>query len=155
MAARQVDAAVDHAPEECRVASRVALRGRLPARDRYRLGAALEKHRHHAAHAGHPDRQSGGRGRSAESSLQARPVTLKLCIGRVIPKFEERGGAGGDRQGISGERAGLEHLPRREHVVHDIGAATVGAQRQTAPDDLAERGEIRPDPEHLLGTAKR
>ena len=55
--------------------------------------------------------------------------------------------------GIAAERAGLKHFAGRQHVLHDLGPAAVGADGQAAADDFAERREVGLDAEQRLRTA--
>ena len=66
----------------------------------------------------------------------------------------EGGQAGGDRDRIAGQRAGLIDRADRSELVHDLGAAAEGADRHAAADHLAERGEVGADAEQLLRAAE-
>ena len=77
-------------------------------------------------------------------------MPLEPLIGRVVAQLFECGRAGGHGERVAGERSRLKHLAGREHVVHHVAAAAVGPERQPAPHDLAERGEIGRDAENLL-----
>ena len=65
----------------------------------------------------------------------------------------QRGDAGGRGQRIAAERAGLKHFARRQHVIHDLGPAAVGADRQPAADDLAQRRQVGLDAQQRLRPA--
>ena len=65
----------------------------------------------------------------------------------------EGGDAGGHRQRMAGQRAGLVDRARGRDEVHQVGPAAVRPDRHPAADDLAQRGEVRPDAEPRLGAA--
>ena len=85
------------------------------------------------------------------------PAGAESCSSRSYGgssrSIAQRGDAGGRGQRIAAERAGLKHLAGRQHVVHDVGPAAVGADRQAAADDLAQRRQIGLDAEQLLRAA--
>jgi len=66
----------------------------------------------------------------------------------------QHGQARGGRERISAQRTGLIHRTGGGDPAHEIGAASVGADRQPAAQDLAQRGQVRPDPIHLLRPAR-
>ena len=154
LAAGQVDAAVDHAPEECGVAGGVASRRGQPAGHGKRLGAGLEEDRQHAADAGDRGGDTGLKRRPAEPSLEPATEPFELGIGRPLPQFLERRRARRHGERIARQRARLKHLADREDVVHHIGPAAVGPQRQSAPHDLAQRGQVGLDAEQFLRAAE-
>ena len=57
------------------------------------------------------------------------------------------------RQGVTGEGTGLVHGTRGGDNVHDVAAATVGADGEAATDDLAHGGEVGGDVPVLLRAA--
>ena len=115
----------------------------------------VEEQRHHAADAGQPVRDAGRRGRTAQGPSASRaPRRFEpRDKGGLVASSCERGDAGGGGQRIAAQRAGLKDFAGRQHVVHDVGPAAVGADRQAAADDLAQRGQIGRDAEQRLGAA--
>ena len=79
------------------------------------------------------------------------PVAEEL-VGAVVEQVE-RGEAGGGRERVPRQGAGLVHGPERREVVHDLGPPTEGAHVEAAADDLAEAGEVGPDAEPALRAA--
>ena len=65
----------------------------------------------------------------------------------------ERGDTGGGGEWISRERARLVDGADGRDAIHDLGRSAVGAYRQPAADDLAERNEIGRDAEAILRAA--
>ena len=65
----------------------------------------------------------------------------------------EGGDAGGHRQRVPRERAGLVDGPDGRDEVHEVGPAAVGADRHPAADDLAEDRQVGADAVAALGAA--
>ncbi len=63
-----------------------------------------------------------------------------------LGQLAQRDEAGGHRQGIAGERAGLIHRPDGRHHLHDRTFAGVCAHGQPAADHLAQAGQVRIEP---------
>ena len=93
-------------------------------------------------------RRSASAGPAAEAGGPAGEQLVGLGVEQV-----ERGQAGGGRQRVPGQRAGLVHGPERRQHAHDVGPAAERADRQAAADHLAEAGEVGADAEQLLGAA--
>ena len=108
LAARQINAAVHHRPEEAGEAGGVALLGRVVIG--HRLGG--EEQRPHAADAGDLVRHArpSPRPRSSPSaSLLAQ--LLQPRVRRVVAQFLQRRQPGGHGQRVARQRAGLEDRP--------------------------------------------
>ena len=119
-----------------------------------RLGG--EEQRHHRADTGRRDaarRPLGGR--ACQPVGQPGGELLEPVVGIRVAEHLERGDAGGRGQRIAAERAGLKDLAGRQHVVHDLGPAAVGAHRQPAADDLAQRGQVGRDAEAAPAPRRR
>ena len=65
---------------------------------------------------------------------------------------QQGGDACGHGQRIARERAGLVTPGTGAHLVHDVGAAAKGADRQPASDDFAEGAQVGCDAVMRLGT---
>jgi hypothetical protein len=72
-----------------------------------------------------------------------------------VAQYFKRGNACRGGQWISAQRAGLKHFACGQNVIHNISAATVSANRQSAADDFAERCEVRAHSEQRLCSAVR
>ena len=91
---------------------------------------------------------------AASSRPSAEP--LRQAIERPIERgvqARDRPQAGGDRERVAGQRAGLVHRTGRRDQRHQVLAAAVGADRQPAADDLAEAGQVGPHAVERLGAA--
>src|SRR5690606_33593560 len=85
---------------------------------------------------------------------QAAGVFAQLIVESGAADQPERGQAGGHRQRITGQGAGLVDRAQRRNLFHDLALATEGTHRHAAADDLAEGGQVRGDTEMRLGTAQ-
>ena len=88
------------------------------------------------------DGSLGGGGGFAQAVFQAGGEGFEQGVGGAVLEDVERGDAGGHGQGIARERAGLVDGPGGRDLVHQVGAAAVSADGQTAADDLAQAGEV-------------
>ena len=98
-------------------------------------------------------RDPGVGGGAVEPLGQAGRERLEPLVGRLVAEQPERGQAGGHRQRVARERAGLVDRPGRRDVVHDRGRGPVGRRRQAAADDLAQRRQVGRDAVELLRAA--
>ena len=62
----------------------------------------------------------------------------------------EGGEAGGDRDRVARERAGLVDRARGRELAHEVGATTKRGEGEAAADDLAEAGQVGGDVVQLL-----
>ena len=124
----------------------------IPIGDR----ASVEEERHHAADAGRAD--------AGTPASWPRPASLAIQLRSRFEPVVRRSrraarrsvaDAGGRRQRIAAERAGLKDFAGRQDVLHDVGAAAVGADRQAAADDFAERRQVGLDAEQSTARRRR
>ena len=97
---------------------------------------------------------AGRRVAASRARRRASPEFFQLRIRRLVAQQLERGDARGGGQRIAAQRAGLKHFAGGQHVIHDVGASAVGANGQSAADDLAQRGQVGCDLPKLLSPAK-
>ena len=109
LAARQVHAALDHAPEIAGETLGVAAGGRVPIG--HRLGA--EEKRHHRAAAGNMRRNAGLFSRGLQAAGQPIGKLLQSGVGIRIAQHLERGDAGGRGQRIAAQACRPETPCRR------------------------------------------
>src|SRR5690606_16695823 len=107
----------------------------------------------HRADAGAGPRDPVGFGPGREALTQPGGHGLERGVGLVALDDLQGREAGGDRQRVSAQGAGLIDGPERGDALHDLASAPVGADRHAAADDLAEASEIRGHAEALLGAA--
>ncbi len=112
-----------------------------------------EEHRQHRSNAVDADGDLGVLGSAAKPVLEEDGVDLQPLVGDIVEEIEG-GDAGGHRQRVAGQGAGLVDGALGRHHLHDVAAAAVGAHGQAAADDLAQTGDVRLDAEHGLGTAE-
>src|SRR5439155_5277225 len=139
---RDVDPTREQVPEAGGVALGVAALGVVEGADR---GARREEREHRA------DALDDAVGREAVG--QAGSAALELLVDPRLPKPAEHREAGRGRKRIPGESPGLVDGAHRRELVHQLGAAAEGGERQAPAHDLAQDGEIRQDAEPLLRAA--
>ncbi|MNW62368.1 hypothetical protein D3C74_404940 [compost metagenome] len=76
---------------------------------------------------------------------QADRQPLHFVIHAFGCKHLQTGDACGDGGGITRHRTGLVGRAERSDLLHDMLTAAVSADRQAAPDDFAECGQVRDD----------
>ena len=84
-------------------------------------------------------------GRAGQAVRQLRGEAVHLCVDAGALQHLQAGDAGRDGGRVAGHRPGLIGRTERRHLLHDLLAAAVRADRQAAADDFAERGQVRPD----------
>jgi hypothetical protein len=138
---REVHAALQHFVEEAIEALAVALHDLGKAERRRRAEIQAE----HAADALGGERHAGLL-RFAGESFRQRPGGGLDSILEVLLLHELQGRQPrSHRHRIAGQRAGLVDRAQRRDLLHDVAPAADRAHRQAAADDLAQRGEVRPD----------
>src|ERR1700722_20173512 len=125
---RQVDSPVQHPMEKLAETARIGALGRFPVRYRL-LNKEKGEHGPHAVH--HNARRDLGR--KLRGAALDDLVDLRMRF-QVAQHSDPRA----HRHRISGQRAGLINGTGRRHLAHDVGAPSVGCQRHSASDDLAE-----------------
>src|SRR5215469_12957022 len=134
--------------KELRVAAAQVLQGH----HRFRRGVDGEQ----AADPGHPERCAGRPERPRQFLAQriAAGGVLLRGLGRV--DAGEAGVAGGHRDHVVVEGAGVGQRAGAGRVEqpHDVGAPPEGAERGSAADVLAQRGQVGPDPQPFLQAAR-
>ena len=115
-----------------------------------RTGPAVRKKDEHRPLPVHHARDAGGAPRAcsmprARRSLAVLEIAIRLPV--AGGQHVEGGGAGGDRDRISRQRAGLVDVPGRRDALHQLARAGVGGDRQPAADHLGQAGEIGLDAE--------
>lgn len=151
LAAREVDAAGEHFPEEAGEEGCVGAEGVGVVAD----GAVVEEEGEHAADALDAVGNVGVGAEAVQAVGEAGSKGFEAVVGWLGLKELEGGQSGGHRQRISGEGASLEDGSGRGDEVHGGGGAAVGGSGQAAADDFAEGGQVGGDAVALLGAAGR
>ncbi len=73
-------------------------------------------------------RQVGRCGSGAQPVGQFAANGLQPLVRRIVPQQSQRGDAGCGGHRVAAERARLKHFAGGQHVIHDVGPATVGTQ---------------------------
>ena len=103
---------------------------------------AGEEYPQHAADAIDRQRNAGGRGGVLQTGGELGAGRFKLLVDAVFPQKFQRGEAGVHGQRIARKRSGLVNRAFGRHVVHDFPRGTIGADRQSAADDLAQARDV-------------
>ena len=93
---------------------------------------------------------------ASPSSSAAPSVSSRVVEARIVRRSQSSvARPGGHRQRVARQRARLVDRPGRRDLLHQVAPAAVGADRQAAADDLAERRQVGRDAEPLLRAAAR
>ncbi len=142
-----------HRVEERRVALRIRLLRRREIPDR---SAGEEEGEERA---GARQRQPAGQPAlldlRSQERLEERSAGLELGVWRAPLDLGEHRQASRRREGIPRERSGLINGAGGSHLLHQLPRAAVGADRQSASEDFAERGQVGPHAVDLLGATRR
>jgi hypothetical protein len=117
------------------------------ARDR----TTAEEHAEQRAHA--VDRVGDVAERIREAVAQAPGELLQPRVGGLGIQELQRRQPRGHRHRVPRQRPGLVDVPLGREALHDVSPAAERRQRESATEDLAERGEIGRDAEPLLRAA--
>ena len=117
------------------------------------VGAA-EVQAEHAARLGGDEGDAGGIRALLQAVEHARGVGGQFVVETGAADQAQGGQAGGHRQRVARERAGLVDRAQRGNLLHDLALAAEGAHRHAAADDLAEGRQVRGDPVVGLGAAE-
>ena len=112
-----------------------------------------EKDAEHAPDPRGVDRVSGIRGGTADGIGNQGALFFQPLIETLFPQDFEGRDPGGHGQRVAGEGACLVDAARRGEEFHDFPLAAKGPDRQTAADDLAERGQVGSNAVQFLGAA--
>src|SRR5260370_31228743 len=142
---REIDAPIEHPVEELLEPIRVATLGRLPIH--HRIGREEEgKHRTDTIHS--------DPFRNFRRQL-CRALLNYLVDFRMRLQIAEHCNSGAHGHRIAGESSSLIDRSQWRDLAHDIGTPTVGRERKTSADALAERRVLAPDPIKLLRATQR
>ena len=143
LAAGHVDSSIDQAPEVAGESLFVAMAGDIPIGDRI----WIEEQGHHTPHAGQGMGDTGSRRRGIQANSKPRGELFESCIRRIVAQDFQSGNPRCCGHGVAAECTGLKYAADRQHAVHDLRFATVGANRHSAADDLAQRRDVGRDAE--------
>src|SRR5262249_59544837 len=146
---RQVNSVLQHGPEESRISFSIRLFGRGPIRD----WTWIEKGSNDRAHAIHSASNTRIGGGLAEAFLQLASPALELCIWTEFSETSQRRQAGRHRQRIARASSCLIHRSQRRDSFHHLSAPTESSDREPAPDNLSQTGQVRLDAVKLLSAA--
>ena len=115
--------------------------------------ARVEERRQHRADAVDGDRLA--RQAVADGRLDRGAGALEPVVRPGLREHVERGDAGGHRERVAGQRAGLVRRAERRQQLHQRPPAAEGRRGQPAAHDLAEGDEVRLEAVQLDGPARR
>ena len=113
-----------------------------------------EKDGEHGANLIGYGRHAGRFATGQQAFHQSGGVALQFIIETGCLQASERLQAGAHGQWIAGEGAGLINRAVGRDLAHNLFAAAVSADRQSAADNFTEAGQIGHDAETLLGATR-
>src|SRR5439155_4454591 len=93
------------------------------------------------------------RGGVAQPALELAAERLEPAVHLAVAEPGERRQPRRDGERVARQRAGLVDRAKRRDVIHQAPRSTVGANRESAADDLAEAREVGLNAVELLGAA--